>query len=243
MGNESIDIFEREQIIYDDAVSLINHLSQDEVMPVEAFAALTKEYGKILKQLRRATKISDRATENLNSSKLELQDRVHYDTLTGIYSRRYLEETLKSDLQAAAQNGGLFSVMMLDVDFFKKYNDTYGHSDGDNCLRRVAKAVAESLTRADDFVARYGGEEFVVVLPNTDESSARVIANRILENVRALRIPHANNAAAPYVTLSIGLTTTTVEKTHTGADYIKRADEALYASKQSGKNRYTFFAF
>jgi diguanylate cyclase (GGDEF)-like protein len=135
------------------------------------------------------------------------------------------------------------SVFFIDIDFFKKYNDTYGHAEGDECLKTVAKTLAESLSREDDFVARYGGEEFVVVLPNTGESGAKAVANTLLENVRAKNIAHEKNEAASCVTISVGITTGVVKHTQSGNDYIKKADEALYKSKQNGRNMFTFESF
>jgi diguanylate cyclase (GGDEF)-like protein len=132
---------------------------------------------------------------------------------------------------------------MLDLDFFKNYNDLYGHALGDACLKAVAKTLEESVLRPEDFVARYGGEEFVVVLPNTGEDGACEIADRILQNVRSRNIPHENSATACHVTLSIGITSGRALYTSSAADFIKKADEAMYMSKQSGRNRYTYLAF
>jgi diguanylate cyclase (GGDEF)-like protein len=167
----------------------------------------------------------------------------YYDGLTGIYNRRYMEITLRQIMASMSRMESKLSVMMIDADHFKKYNDTYGHSEGDTCLAAVAKALAETLSRADDFVSRYGGEEFSVILPNTDESGARYIAGKLLDSIRALNVPHAKSDAAGCVTISVGVTTGFVQQGVSGADYIKRADEALYMSKQSGRNRYTFIQF
>lgn len=132
---------------------------------------------------------------------------------------------------------------MLDIDHFKKYNDSFGHDQGDVCLTSVAAALSGSITRAGDFAARYGGEEFIAVLPNTDESGARLIAEKLLESVRILDIPHPANTAAPCVTVSIGVTTGNVNHTQSWEEYVKRADDALYMSKRNGRNRYTFLPF
>ncbi|MDR2905398.1 MAG: diguanylate cyclase [Helicobacteraceae bacterium] len=172
----------------------------------------------------------------------ELVGRVQFDILTGIYNRRYMEATLNNFIKTMQRSGGTnLSVLMMDVDFFKKYNDTYGHAEGDNCLRAVAKAIESSLQRDDDFVARYGGEEFAVVLPNTDKNGARIIAERALENVRKRNIPHEKNEAASCVTLSIGVATGDVKIMQNAMDYIKLADKALYISKENGRNRITFY--
>lgn len=165
------------------------------------------------------------------------------DPLTGLYNRRFMEEKLTRAIKSISRSGGTLSVLMVDVDRFKEYNDTYGHNMGDACLKTVAETIANSITREDDFIARYGGEEFVVALPNTDENGARTVANRILENIRICCLTHEKSDVADHLTVSIGVTTGNAEYTHSGSDYIERADEALYMSKQSGRDRYTFLDY
>ena len=165
------------------------------------------------------------------------------DVLTGIYNRRYIEENLKGVINTISRSGGVISLIMIDVDFFKKYNDTYGHGKGDSCLKAIASSLAQTLFREEDFVARYGGEEFVVVLPLCDERGAHKVAERLLQNVRDCAILHENNEVANYVTISVGVTTGNAEHTRSGNDYLKKADEALYISKQTGRNKYTFLPF
>ena len=161
------------------------------------------------------------------------------DVLTGIYNRRFLEENLERLIKSLSRSGGKLSLLMLDVDFFKKYNDTYGHGMGDTCLKTVANTLANTVSRADDFVARYGGEEFVVVLPNADEHGASKVAERMLQNIRDRNIPHEKSDVERFVTVSIGGVTNTVAYSHTVNDYFKKADQALYKSKENGRNRYT----
>lgn len=240
---QAFDIFEREQAVYDSAVQQVLEIKAGTPVDPGLFETLTKEYGRILKQHRRINKMSDRATETLNTSRLALEEQVHIDALTGIYNRRYLDETLAQTVAILAHRGGDLSVMMLDIDFFKRYNDTYGHSEGDKCLRAVAKAITESLTGEADFVARYGGEEFAAVLPNTDENGARILAKRILENIRALHIPHEKTDVAGMITLSIGVTSTQVLHPYSPDIYLKCADVALYESKHHGRNRYIYIDF
>jgi len=231
------DLFKHEQDILNSA---LDYASENEC---DKYSELTKEYGRLLKHLRRATKVSDRTAHKLNTSKHDLLDKVHYDMLTGIYNRRFLDENIERSIKSISRSGGELSVMMIDIDHFKKYNDTYGHSEGDVCLKTVAEVISGSLSRADDFAVRYGGEEFTVVLPDTSESGARLIAEKILDNIRAENIPHDKNEAADIVTVSIGLTTSKVLHEQIGADYIRQADTALYYSKQKGRNRYTFIEF
>jgi len=173
----------------------------------------------------------------------DLFTKANVDALTGIYNRRYMESNLYHIMKFLARSNSLMSILILDVDYFKNYNDTYGHEQGDICLKEVARVLAGSITRTSDFAARYGGEEFVVVLPNTNEAGARSIAVKLLENIRDLNIPHSNSAAAPYVTISIGITTGRVRYLQSWENYLKYADEALYMSKQNGRNQYTYLAY
>jgi diguanylate cyclase (GGDEF)-like protein len=207
------------------------------------YTTLTHEYGNLLKQIQNITEMSEKAITDLLESSIDMKDKVHYDVLTGAYNRRYLDESLDYHIKTMSRFEGALSLLILDIDYFKKYNDTYGHNEGDACLRLVSGSLAECITREADFVARYGGEEFVVVLPYTDEHGANAVAERLLENIRAKRIPHEQSDVADYVTFSIGATAVNVKYTHKAQDYIKRADEGLYISKRNGRNRYTFVEF
>ena len=167
-------------------------------------------------------------------------DKAYYDALTGIPNRRSFDLNLKHTIKSLSRTNSVLSVLMIDIDNFKRFNDSYGHSEGDACLQKIAGALAASIHREEDFIARYGGEEFVAVLPNTDERGAQVIAERMLRAVFECHIPHAHNDAAPYVTISIGATTGSVHYVQSGEEFIKKADEMLYISKNSGRNRYRF---
>ena len=179
----------------------------------------------------------------LSNTIQDLFTEANYDALTGIYNRRFMESKFHDVMDFLSRSGGSLSVLMIDIDYFKKYNDTYGHEKGDICLKAIAQTLADTIPRANDFVARYGGEEFVVVLPNTDKAGAYVIAEKMLENVRMLNIPHANSAITQYVTISIGVTTCRVTYTQSWEEYLKCADEALYMSKKNGRNLYTYLDF
>jgi len=169
-----------------------------------------------------------------------LRNEVDYDALTGIYNRRFFDNSIKRVISFLSRSAGSLSIMMIDIDFFKRYNDKYGHLEGDKCLKTVAQTLFRSIKRANDFIARYGGEEFIVILPNTDEQGARLIADKLLGNIRDCKIPHEQNDAADYVTISIGVTTGKVTCTHKPDDFVKKADDLLYKSKQGGRNRYSF---
>ena len=166
--------------------------------------------------------------------------KIFFDALTGIYNRRYFDENIKRVIKNLSRSDSKLSLMMIDIDFFKNYNDTYGHKEGDNCLTAVAETLSKTVTRADDFVIRYGGEEFVAVLPNTDGKGACIVAEKMLKNVQACNIPHGKNEAAICVTVSIGVTSGDVSHTQDADDYVKRADEMMYKSKNDGRNRYSY---
>lgn len=234
------DLFEREQKILEHAVAYLDTVEREEHCDVAEYAAVVKAYRMLLKQLRRITKLSDRTAVNLNTSKRDLQDKVHIDELTGIYNRRFFEESMGKLADELARFDNALGVLMMDVDFFKRYNDTYGHAVGDDCLRAVAGAMKESVQRPEEFVARYGGEEFVAVMPGVDEEAVRSLAQRILNQIRALEIPHAHNDAAAYVTISIGASSGVVTKERGPAAFLAAADKALYRSKHDGRNRYTY---
>ena len=240
---DKIDILADEQRIYDEAVSIVEAVRNGAVFDFEEYAKLTEEYGNLLDEHRLTTMISDATTIELYEHNVDLTDKVYLDPLTGIYNRRFLEDSMKRIALSLTRFGGTLSVMMIDIDFFKKYNDTYGHGEGDTCLKIIAETIKKTLLRPDDFVARYGGEEFAVVLPYTDESGSRFIAEKILNNVQERNIPHEKSETADHVTVSIGLTTTNAKYSPNGDDYLKQADKALYQSKQNGRNQYTFIEF
>ena len=173
----------------------------------------------------------------------DLFTKANYDALTGVYNRRFMETLFRRYMEFLFRSNGFLSVLMVDVDCFKQYNDAYGHQEGDHCLQAVAKAITGSITRSTDFVARYGGEEFLAVLMNTDADGACRIADAILDKVRRLGIPHTGSAAAEYVTVSIGVTTGKVVYPQDWQAYIKLADDAMYISKQNGRNRSSFIGF
>jgi diguanylate cyclase (GGDEF)-like protein len=152
-----------------------------------------------------------------------------------------MEITLKQMMLTLSRTKSNLSIMMADVDFFKKYNDTYGHSKGDECLRAVAQELNKAVVRSTDFVARYGGEEFAVVLPGTSEAGARIIADKMLSAVRELKILHEKHDEG-IVTISIGVVTGCPTHTKSWEEYLEKADEALYTSKNTGRNRYTFYS-
>ncbi len=171
-----------------------------------------------------------------------LEDFARTDGLTGIPNRRAWDENLIRVWRHCSWNRLPLSVIMVDVDHFKNFNDHYGHGAGDNCLREVALALSRALERPLEFLARYGGEEFVAALPETDEAGARVVAERMVAEVARLGIAHGHSPAAGVVTVSAGCATVSAASfsppfRENPEDLLKDADHALYKAKLAGRNR------
>ncbi len=167
----------------------------------------------------------------------ELRRLSHLDSLTEIPNRRMFNEILEREWQRGKRNKTPIALMMIDVDAFKKYNDNYGHANGDKCLKRVAVTLTGALRRPTDFIARYGGEEFAAVLSDTSVPGAKRLAETMCEQVAAMKIPHAHAAHANHVTISLGLATTTPSDASTPGQLVESADSALYQAKELGRNQ------
>ena len=166
-----------------------------------------------------------------------LRHWVYIDGLTGVHNRRYFDERLAVEWRRATRAALPLSLVMMDVDFFKSYNDHYGHQAGDDCLRRVASALKSGLSRAGDMLARYGGEEFVCLLPDTALTGALHVAAALEQSVDAQRIEHAGSSVAPFVTLSLGVCTRNPQALGTAGDLLRQADAQLYRAKSAGRHQ------
>jgi two-component system, chemotaxis family, response regulator WspR len=181
-----------------------------------------------------ALRQSQRQLEEMNA---ELQRLSSLDGVTGIANRRFFDEILAQEWRRGLREQSMLSVIMLDVDYFKAYNDTYGHLQGDRCLQHIASAVSGVLRRPADLAARYGGEEFAIVLPNTDGAGALACAERAQSAVATLMLPHAGSPAAPYVTVSVGVASAQPIAPDAPNSLLAAADGALYQAKRTGRNR------
>lgn len=163
----------------------------------------------------------------------------YFDGLTKVYNRRHFDEVMESEWERFLRNKINFAILLIDIDYFKMYNDTYGHQPGDKCLRKVASTIKKSASRANDFAARYGGEEFVVFLSdNITLYKAKEIANKICNDVRELKLPHKSSKASDCVSVSIGVSSTNgLSEAKSYKKVLKMADEALYRAKENGRNR------
>lgn len=169
-----------------------------------------------------------------------LEEIAMYDGLTSIPNRRFFDERLEDEYLRAKRNGLPLGIIMMDIDHFKHFNDNYGHGEGDECLRKVARTISYVLARPADMVARYGGEEFVILLPETDSRGAGIVAEAVRAAVESLGIPHEYSPVADVVTISLGVSNSESQDPSANKTFLlKRADDALYQSKKNGRNRVT----
>lgn len=206
---------------------------EDEAIGLELGAVdyITKPFNPTIVRLRIRNQIELKRQRDL------LARLSHLDGLTGIPNRRALDEALEREWRRGTRSLRPLSLLMIDIDHFKAYNDSCGHLLGDDCLRAFAQSLKVPLGRAADFVGRYGGEEFLAVLPETDEAGAQIVANEILEGVAQLAIPHPASPLGPIVTASIGVATSVANREYEHTRLLQEADKALYQAKQEGRNR------
>jgi diguanylate cyclase (GGDEF)-like protein len=171
-----------------------------------------------------------------------LRGMVFVDVLTGLANRRHFNECLETEFKRGARADSPLSIIIMDVDYFKQFNDLYGHQNGDFCLQRVANAIKSRLLRPADLAARYGGEEFVIVLPDTPMNGALNLAEEIRHYVESLAIAHAGSKVSEFVTLSLGLSSATNYSLISEKTLLVQADNALYQAKAGGRNRVVAFS-
>ncbi len=168
----------------------------------------------------------------------KLEELSMCDALTGIPNRRFFQDAYDKKYKEVLRDGKRVALMMIDVDYFKLYNDNYGHWQGDDCLKKVASALRKTLKRPTDMVARYGGEEFVIILKDVDKEGAKTVAESLVKAVEQMKIPHAHSSVSEFVTISVGVAIKEVDEEISQEELVKLADEQLYRAKESGRNRY-----
>jgi diguanylate cyclase (GGDEF)-like protein len=169
-----------------------------------------------------------------------LNELAERDGMTGLYNRRIFDDYVERLWRQSRRESNSVAIIFVDIDFFKVYNDLYGHQAGDDCLKRIARCIARGAKRPFDFAARYGGEEFVLVLYGPPDEYARSVPEQIRRDVLELAIPHAGSQAGKHVTVSVGLAFARAETSRSLAGAIQTADEALYQAKREGRNRVVF---
>ncbi|GAX35171.1 response regulator [Nodularia sp. NIES-3585] len=220
---------------------LDDQVSVDRAFEVGAIDFVTKPiHWPVLRQRVKRLISQSQLQKLLESANQELQRLVRVDQLTQVANRRRFEEYLDQEWQRMLREQLPISVIIGDVDFFKLYNDTYGHQVGDRCLQQVAQAIKNTIKRPADLVARYGGEEFAVILPHTDIEGAMILAQIICSVVRKLAIPHSNSPVSSYVTISTGVATLIPTLSSNSQELVGMADRALYQAKTAGRDRAQF---
>jgi len=183
----------------------------------------------------------NREIEQLNIDLLKANEQLKLtastDSLTGLYNRRCFDEQIKKEFNRALRTEQPLSLLMFDIDYFKQFNDHYGHQNGDTCLQIIAELTTQYFKRADDFVARYGGEEFVVIMAATDREHALDIARQFAAAITQRNIEHLESEICGHVTISAGLTSITSQKDDSPSSLLRRADQLLYVAKTTGRNQ------
>lgn len=207
-------------------------------------AALNYAREQLEQRVRERTAILEARNKELNATRIQLQDAnsqllklVSIDGLTGIANRRHFDEVLSREVRRCLRERQPLSLILCDIDGFKRYNDSYGHARGDDTLKRVAQAVEKTFRRAGDLAARYGGEEFAIVLPGIEARRAWLFADRLRRNIWRLTIPNAVSPVADRVTISAGVATALPDRIYAIEELIQAADTALYRAKGNGRNR------
>jgi len=209
-------------------------------LTISPLIGLVRETIGVVEQFKDITERKHYEAE-LMKANTELERLATMDGLTQLANRRCFDENMRREWLRARRETQPLSVILCDVDYFKRYNDHYGHQEGDACLKAVAKCLQTSLLRPGDFIARYGGEEIVVILPNTDSDGAQKVAENLRTAVMSLHLEHKHSLVNEYVTLSFGVASVVPEKESLGyEDLIKSADDCLYASKDASRNTVTF---
>jgi diguanylate cyclase (GGDEF)-like protein len=230
LESESRDVFVPASVLAFEAFA-------DQVAGAIHLASVNERLGEASLQLEQKTHALEQANEHLAGAIETLHRISTQDGLTGVANRRHFDETLALEWRRAARSRSPLSLLMLDIDYFKAFNDAAGHQAGDDCLRRVAQALLENLHRAADLVSRYGGEEFAILLPETDGDNARAVAETIRERIESMAIEHPD-APLGHVTVSIGLASVVPPRDGANVgEFIRCADAALYDAKRAGRNR------
>ncbi|MCH4890092.1 diguanylate cyclase [Acidaminobacter sp. JC074] len=186
-------------------------------------------------------RLVDKSASDLEMALITLSQLAHKDALTGLYNRGYFDQKIKSEMKRQGRTDSPLSLILIDIDYFKNFNDTYGHVSGDDALRGVGACLNQLVTRTDDVVARYGGEELALILPHTDYLGAELVAEKIRASIESLEIPHKSSLVSDVLTVSVGFVTLNepfdVEEGFDSSLLIEACDRCLYEAKENGRNR------
>lgn len=235
-GKDS-DMLKRTLLVHAQRLQLQEYVSPVIVLGIDDITAqrsTERELSEYRSHLER--KVQQRTLE-LEKANRQLRRLATLDELTGLSNRHLFNRTIEHEWARARRENIALSILLIDIDQFKAYNDTFGHQQGDDCLYQVATTMQRHLQRPSDFIARYGGEEFIAILPGTPLAGALRAGEKLRMAVETLHLPTGNTSVSPWVTISIGTATCVPDKTHGFHDLIKAADNALYSAKNRGRNR------
>jgi diguanylate cyclase (GGDEF)-like protein len=216
-------------------------LMSQQCFSLDVYRELYEEYRKLLKQMKTLVNVADLTQAELKTLSEELGKVSRIDGLTELYNRRYFREIFLHTWQQAVEEKDILSLLMIDIDYFKKYNDTYGHLQGDECLKAVAAEFQRAVGHPEDFVARFGGEEFVILLPHSDAEAAIDVAKRLLQNIENLCMEHSASPFGQRVTISVGIACRCPTSDVKPNTLLDEADQALYKAKAAGRNCFKLY--
>jgi len=230
------ELFAKEEQLLAAAEELLRTRAFSDAQNEKSYRTLYDGYRRLLKQMMRVVKMSDMMQLELRNLSERLERMAQIDPLTEMYNKRFFNDAFQREWKSALRTVNPLSLLMIDIDHFKRYNDTYGHLQGDECLKAVAAEIRQIGSRPRDVAARFGGEEFIVLLPETDTAGATHIAAAVLDRIRALGLEHCGSEVHGLVTVSLGVTGCTPTDSDSMDAMIKRADHALYTAKADGRN-------
>lgn len=232
-------LYRAEELVVERAERLLSKAPEGSM---EEYRVLCAEYRKLLRQTKTLVRVADLMQSELKALSEELGKVSRVDGLTEIYNRRYFREIFLQEWQRAVTKKKRISVLMIDIDHFKEYNDTYGHLAGDDCLKSVAAAFQRAVRRPQDCVARFGGEEFVVLLPNSREETAVHMAERLIQNIADLCQCERSPLYKKRVTISVGVASMIPAAADQLHAFLDEADQALYEAKAAGRNCFRIYS-
>ena len=230
------DIFDKEKEVVIEAETLLDEKKFNSIEDEACYRELLDSYKRLLKQMRTVVRMSDIMQSKLNSLSSELEKLSQIDGMTGLYNRRYFNEIYQKEWNKALAAETSMGVLMIDIDHFKKYNDTYGHLAGDICLQKIAGAIDQAIKDINAFAGRFGGEEFIVLLPDFNSVQCADAAKNIMKNIADLKIPSAGRICSECVSVSIGIGIMVPIEDVRPDTVINLADQALYRAKDDGRN-------
>jgi len=218
-----------------------NLLMSKQYCSVEEYRELYEEYKKLFKQVKTLVKIADLTEQELKILFEKFSEVSRIDSLTGLYNRRYFWETFSKVWEQSIEHNFVVSLLMIDIDYFKKYNDAYGHLQGDECLKAMAVEFQRSVRRPQDMVVRFGGEEFVILLPQSGKETAIHVVKRLFRNVNSLYSKYSPVQLKSQMTISVGIACLYPQQEDPIMLLVDKADQELYRAKEAGRNCFRLY--